>query len=208
MLCFEEMSETRKLLIATTNPSKFEEAKAILEEEGLEILGLKDFPEVKPVPETGSTFEENAMLKAKGYYEQTKTPCYADDGGLEVEYLGGAPGVNSHRWLGHEATDKELAGTILKKLEGVVLEKRRARLGGFAVFFNGAHLLKEENWVEGYIADKLMCEVKPGFPYRAILMIPRFGKAYGELTHEEHEEVNFRRKSLKVLKPKILELLK
>lgn len=198
----------KKLLIATTNPSKFLEAEEVLKDDNLVILGLKDFPEIKLVPETGSTFEENAMLKARGYYEQTKTPCYADDGGLEVEYLNGAPGVNSPRWLGHEATDKELAETILKKLWGVPKERRRARLGGLAVFFDGEHFLKEENWVEGYIADKLMDEVKPGFPYRAILMIPRFGKAYGALTHEEHEEVNFRRKSLKALKPKILELLK
>lgn len=198
----------KSLLIATTNPSKFSEAEAVLRDDDLRILGLKDFPKIKIVPEIGFTFEENATLKAKGYYEQTKVPCYADDGGLEVEYLNGAPGVNSHRWLGHEATDRELAETILKKLEGVAREKRKARLDGFAVFWDGVHLLKEENWVEGYIADKLMDEVKPGFPYRAILMIPRFGKAYGALTHEEHEEVNFRRKSLKALKPKILELLK
>ena len=198
----------RKLLIATTNPSKFNEAKGVFEEDGLEILGLKDFPQIKQVPETGETFEENAVIKAKGYFSQALIPCIADDGGLAVDYLDGAPGVHSNRWLGHPASDLELAETILKKLEGVLQEKRTARLGGFIVFWDGKNLLKEENYIEGYISERIMDEVKPGFPYRPILMIPQFNKPYSALTHEEHELVNFRRKNLRALKPKILELLK
>lgn len=196
-----------KLLIATTNSAKFEEASAVLKTEGLEILSLKDFPNIQPVPETGSTYGNNAILKAKGYFSQTNVPCLADDSGFEVVYLGGLPGVQSHRGLGYEATDQELAGAIIHRLKGVPLKKRGARLGGFVAFWNGANLLTQENWINGYIAYKIMGEINPGFPYRVILMIPQFNKPYSALSEEEHKQVNFRRKNLNALKPKILKLL-
>lgn len=198
----------KKLLIATTNPAKFEEARVIFAQDDVFILGLKDFPNVKPVAETGATCEENALLKAKGYFLQTGVPTIADDGGFEVEYLGGLPGVHARRWVGENATDRELSKTIIEKLRGVPREKRSARLGGWIAFWDGEHLLRSENWIEGYIADHPVGEMRPGFPYRNILIIPQFDKSYSELTEEEHEQVNFRRKNLKALKPKILEYLK
>lgn len=197
----------KSLLIATTNSAKFEEASSVLQFSELDILGLKDFPGIIPVEETGETFEENAILKAKGYFEQTKIPCIADDGGLMVDFLGGAPGVHSNRFLGHDASGEELAHAIIEKMRGVPQEKRGARLGGFVVFWDGTHLLKSENWIEGSIAEELMGEIKPGFPYRPLLMVREFNKPYSELTHEEHEQVNFRRKNLKALQPDILKLL-
>jgi XTP/dITP diphosphohydrolase len=198
----------KQLLIATTNPSKFNEARLILETDGFQILSLKDFSHVKPIPETGKTFEENAILKAKGYFSQTSIPVLADDGGLIVDYLGGSPGVNSHRWLGYEATEQELANAIIEKMRGVPREERTARLGGCIIFWDGEHMLKAENWITGRIAENLKGEVRPGFPYRPVLVIPQFDKTYAELTDEEHEMVNFRRKNLRELKPKILEYLK
>ncbi|OHA09280.1 MAG: hypothetical protein A3B37_03885 [Candidatus Sungbacteria bacterium RIFCSPLOWO2_01_FULL_59_16] len=196
-----------KLLFATTNAAKFREACDALGDTRMEILGLRDFPHVSSVPETGETFRENAVLKARGYFRQTDIPCIADDGGLIVDYLGGMPGVHSHRWLGHAATDQELAEAILERLEGVSRQERTARLGGVIAFWDGAHLLESENWLEGYVADRLMGEVRPGFPYRALLMIPEFNKAYAELTPEEHQKVNFRRKNLESLTPHIIEHL-
>lgn len=198
----------KSLLIATTNPAKFEEIRAILKENGLTVLGLKDFPDIKPVPETGDTFLENAFLKVKGYFLQTGIPCVADDGGLAVDYLDGAPGAHSNRWLGREASDQELCETILKKLEGVAREKRTARLGGFAVFYDGTHFLKEENYLEGYIAERLMGEIKPGFPYRPIFIVSKFDKPFSALTDEEDREVGARQRNFRALKPKIFELLK
>lgn len=196
-----------KLLVATTNPAKFAEAREALQDSAIEIIGLANFPGITSVPETGETFRENAILKAKGYFMQTNIPCIADDGGLVVEYLGGLPGVHSHRWLGHTATDQELANAVLERLNGVPKEQRTARLGGTIAFWDGEHLLESENWLEGYIADHLVGEVRPGFPYRAILMIPAFNKSYGALSPEEHEQVNFRRKNLNALKPRIIEIL-
>lgn len=193
-----------RIVYATTNPAKLEEARLVLEDGTFAILGLRDFPNIAPVEETGSTFEENATLKAKGYFAQIGIPCIGDDGGLIVDALNGAPGVHSHRWLGYEASDRELAEAIVKKLRGLPREKRTARLGGAVVYWDGVRLLCEENWLEGYIAERLMDEIKPGFPYRPILMIPQFGKPYSALTHEEHEMVNFRRKGLKAIKQRIL----
>lgn len=197
----------KRLLFATTNQSKFEEAASELQHAGLEIMSLKDFSGILYAGETGKTFEENAVLKAKSYFAQTKIPCIADDGGLVIDYLNGAPGVDSHRWLGDGATDEERANAVIEKLKGVSQEKRTARLGGFIVFFDGSHILKRENWLHGYIADRLMGEVRKGFPYRPIFMVPAFGKAYSELTDAEHEAVNSRRKNLRELKLEILKLL-
>ena len=196
-----------RLLVATTNLSKFEEAVSSLRDAYLEIVGLNYFMNITIVSETGETFEENAILKAKGYFDQTRVPTIADDGGLVVDVLGGAPGVHSNRWLGYDATAEELAEAIIEKMKGVPREKRTARLGGTIVFWDGTHLLKRETWIYGYIAARVVGEVKPGFPYRPILIIPEFEKPYSELTEEEHEKVNFRRTNLRVLKPEIIKLL-
>lgn len=197
----------RSLLIATTNPAKFEEASSVLQFSDIIIVALRDFPGIISVEETGATFEENAILKAKGYFDQTNVPCIADDGGLMIDYLDGAPGVHSKRWLGYDASDQELAQGVLDKMAGVPQEKRTARLGGFVVFWDGIHVLKQENWIEGYIAEQLMGDIKPGFPYRPLLMVPQFGKSYSNLMEEEHAQVNFRRKNLYALKPEILKFL-
>lgn len=196
----------RQLLVATTNQAKFKEAVAVLQTKGLEILGLHDFPLVKKIEETGRSFAENALLKAEGYYQQTGIPTIADDGGLMVDYLNGAPGLHSRRWFGYQMTDEELVKAVLEKLKDVPKEKRTAKLGGVIIFYDGKHLLQEENWLKGYIAEKLMIKAEVGLPYRAILMIPQFNKPYGALTEAEHEQVNFRRRTLKALKPKILQL--
>lgn len=198
----------KSLLVATTNPSKFAEISLILQDSGLKILGLKDFSDVKIVPENGDTFLENAFLKAKGYFLQTQIPCVVDDGGLMIDYLDGAPGVHSNRWLGREASDQELYEAVLKRLEGVPRQKRTARLGGFAVFYDGEHFLKEENYIEGYIADRPTGGIKPGFPYRSIFVVSRFNKTFNELTEEEGKEVGARQKNFRALKPRVLELLK
>lgn len=188
-----------KLLIATSNPGKKREMINAFKDSTYEVLSLDDVQDVVPVEETGETFEENALLKAKGYFAQTGIPCIADDGGLMVDALGG-PGAHSRRWLGEDATDEELAKEIVKRLKGVPQNERTARLGGLLIYWDGKKLLRYENYIEGYIVEKLTEPVEPGFPYRSILMIPKFGKLYSKLTEAEHNEVNFRRKSLAKLK--------
>ncbi len=195
------------LLAATTNPAKLKEIQLVFADSGVALLSLKDVPGVAPAEETGETFEENAILKAKYYFGKTGIPTLADDGGCMVDALNGAPGVHSHRFLGHAATDLELASEIVKRLAGVPREKRAARIGGFVAFYDGTHLITSSNFTHGYITEQMPAEIEPGFPYRSIMVIEQFGKLYKDLTHEEHEAVNHRRHNLQALKPNILEIL-
>lgn len=197
----------KPLLIATTNPGKMSEVETIYASSGIELKNLKEFSDVAAPEETGATFEENAVLKAKYYFDKTGVPTLADDGGIEVDALGGLPGVKSNRWLGKHATDSELAEALIQKLDGKPRQERTARLGGVMAFWDGKNLLKAENFVSGRIAEKMPEYVQPGFPYRSVFEIPQFHKLYKDLTHDEHEQINHRRRNLEELKPKILELL-
>jgi len=116
-----------RLLIGTSNPGKAAELAGYLEPLGFELLTLSDL-DLEPVEETGETFEENAVLKAKAYAAASGLPTLADDAGLEVDALGGAPGVRTHRWLGDEVTDLKLFLAILDRLKDVRPPKRTARL--------------------------------------------------------------------------------
>lgn len=197
----------RQLLFATTNPGKLREAKTFLEKEDIAVLGLKDFPHIMLVEEAGETFEENAILKAKGYFEQTQIPCIGDDGGLMIDSLGGAPGVHSRRFLGREGTSTEFAEAILEKLNGIPKEKRTARLGGVLAFWNGKQLFISENWVDGYITDSLMDDPIEGIPYRSIFIVSGLNTLYSAMTPEEHQKISFRIKNLEQLKKDILKYI-
>src|SRR3989344_660147 len=107
-----------RLLIATKNPSKAREIKEFLGDD-FELISLADLKDAPNVRETGKTFEKNAILKAKAYFEWSGIPTVADDAGLEIDYLGGEPGVKSRRWLGYEMTDQEMIDTASEELRGV-----------------------------------------------------------------------------------------
>ena len=120
----------KKLLIATTNPGKLTEIKRFLVDLPIELVGLKDIGITDVVEETGSTFEENAILKATYYCKKSGLPTLADDGGFEIDALGGEPGVKSHRWIhgDREDTDEELITYTLVKLKGLSRAMRGAQL--------------------------------------------------------------------------------
>jgi len=197
-----------KLLIATTNQGKTKEYKDFLRDLNLEIVSLNNVGRFKPVDETGQTFKQNAILKAKGYFSQFKFPVLADDGGLEIDILNKEPGVRSHRWLGYEASDKELVKQALKRLTGIPKKQRTARIVTWVAFYNGKNLFLESGAIEGYIVEKMPDWIEKGFPWRSILFIPKFNKLYQELTPEEHQKINHRKKILKRLRPKIKKALK
>jgi len=192
-----------RLLVATTNPGKFKELKHWLLDIPVKILSLSDFSEFLPVPETGKTLEENAKQKAKGYYARTKAPTLADDAGLEIDALGGEPGVKTRRWIDGErdATDKELVEYALKRLKGVPDEKRTARLRTVIAFYDGKEMHTATGATEGRIVREAAKEIEPGYPFRSLLFLPQFGKLYKDLTHEEHTAVNHRLHALEELKP-------
>jgi len=220
-----------KILVATKNKGKMREMKEFLQTNGLEVLSLTDlsaqtgFSNAPDVEETGKTFEENALLKAKTYFEWSGIPSVADDGGLEIDFLNGEPGVKSRRWLGYEMTDQELIDLALKKLGGVPKEKRTARLRTVVIYYDGKNILSETTAIEGYITERQEKECEAGYPFRAIFWVPKFSakggfqpeadqplagaknsggnKLFQDLSHDEHEAINHRREACFKLKERI-----
>lgn len=190
----------RKLLIATSNPGKVNEYREHLRDLDVELVSLKDVG-LGSIDETGKTFEENALLKARTYFEQSGLPCIADDGGLEIDALNGAPGVYSRRWkTGDEsATDDELIDFTLEQMRGIENRAARMRLVMAFIDADGNEHLAEAA-IEGVIAHKASKNKRKGLPFRAVLFIPRFGKMWDDLTPEEDAQVNQRVAAIEKLK--------
>ena len=188
-----------KLLLATTNPAKQAELTKYLSPlraKGVEIISLANLDPIDEPEETGSTLEENAILKAKYYAEKTGMPSLADDGGFMIDILNGEPGVKSNRWLGYKASDQELIDYTLKRLEGIPFEQRTAQGALVLCYYNPATgtLKTAHHEISGYIALETSERVIPGFPYRALFKVAQFDNTYyDELTEEEHDAVNHRK---------------
>lgn len=171
----------------------------------IELVTLKDVG-LGAIEETGTTFSENALLKAQTYFKQSGMPCIADDGGLEIDYLNGKPGVYSRRWkTGDEnVSDKELVDFTIEQMQGVPMENRRARFRMAMVFIDmqgDAHIA--EAACEGHVPLAASPIINPGLPFDSVLYIPQFNKIRSELTHEEHAQVSQRLLAIKKLKPVI-----
>jgi len=190
-----------KLLIGSHNPAKVADYKKYLVHSNLEIVTLKDIGFLEEPLEIGQTFEENAMQKARYYAEKTELPTLGEDGGIEVEALGGEPGVNSSRWVGPLGTDEDRIKKLLTMMEGVPKEKRTAKLGFVAVVYFPAEreYLKVEGGLKGVITEKPSPNRIKGFPYRSIFLLPDLGKIHVDLTEEEREMINHRKKACKEL---------
>lgn len=186
-----------KLLIATRNPAKLAEWKRFLSELPLEIVDLADVGIGAEVEETSETFQENARLKAIEYARLSGLITLADDGGFEIDFLGGAPGVRSRRLFGEkDAADEESIAFVLEKLAGVPRERRGAQLRAVAVVAlpDSSIIYEGEAKIRGYIVEEPSPTRLPGFPYRSIFRVPEFNKMLVDLGEEEHEKVNHRRK--------------
>lgn len=148
------MKSERPLLVATLNQGKLRELCELLADLPLRLLGLDNFPAVQPVPETGATFAENASLKAAGYARQTNVLTLADDSGLEVDALDGAPGVFSARYAGEDASDAARRAKLLAELSSVEEERRTARFISVIAIadFNGSILNLSKGICEGRIS--------------------------------------------------------
>ncbi len=192
-----------RLLIATTNSAKLAEYRILLRqlEIDLEAVSLAEAGITEVPEETGATFRDNALAKARFYFARGGLPTLADDGGLEVDALGGAPGVRSHRWLGTEAsTDRALAEEVIRRMEGVEKPRRTARIrAAIALIYvaNGApREVVAEAAIEGLIAPRAFPEVRRGFPYRAVLWLPELACYLGELGEDEEARISQRKKAL------------
>ncbi len=191
-----------KLLIASHNPAKIDEIRNCLKDLPFEIVSLKDLNIKDSVEETGNTVQENAILKAKYFAKLTGFLTLADDGGLEIDYLNGAPGVKSRRWLGYEMTDEEVINEIMKQMNGVPKDNRGATLRlAFALVSPTEKVYTSEGAVRGIIAEMPSSKRIFGFPYRSFFYFSQFKKFYVDLNEKEHTEVNQRRAGLEKLKP-------
>lgn len=199
----------KKLLIATTNPGKLAEIKYFLKDLPLQLVDLADLGIKEKVEEDGRTFEENARKKAIFYAKISGLATIADDGGLEIDILGGEPGVKSRRWIdGKEDSDEELIKFALKKLKNVPKQKRAAQLRAvLALVLPNGEVFTAGDLTRGIIARKPSQKWSKGFPYRALLYIPEIKKFYNEkeLTKKEEEKYNHRGRALKKLKKIIKE---
>jgi XTP/dITP diphosphohydrolase len=168
------------LLLATSNLRKLEEFLAIFSDLPMRLLSLSDIHLVVDVEETGSSFAENAELKARTYAQISHMLTLADDSGLEIDALGGAPGVHSARYLGRETSYEERFRVILEQLQGLPLELRSARFRCvIALAEPTGNIRIVEGVVEGVIAD---CpRGSHGFGYDPIFFLPELGKTFAEL---------------------------
>jgi XTP/dITP diphosphohydrolase len=191
-----------KLLIATTNPGKVKEISAILAAEGLrelglDIMSLSDLPEIESPDETGSTFAENALIKARYYYAETGLSTLADDSGLEVEALDGRPGVRSARYAGESATDADRIAKLLQEIEFVPQEERGARFvcAAALVWPGGEKTFLGD--VSGVIVEA--SRGSGGFGYDPVFYYQLLGKTFGEMTPDEKSRVSHRGKAFRGL---------
>ncbi|HVN29155.1 MAG TPA: non-canonical purine NTP pyrophosphatase [Candidatus Binataceae bacterium] len=202
-----------RLLIATTNPAKLSEYRILLRQMAIDLepISLADAGITDIAEEDADSFRDNALAKARFYFERSKLPTLADDGGLEVDALGGAPGVRSHRWLGVESpTDRALAEEVIRRMEGVPKPQRTARIrAAIALIFRDGEAMREEvaeDAIEGLIAPRAFPEIRKGFPYRAVLWLPEQARYLGELGDEEEARISQRRKALLKLREHLLRL--
>ncbi|MBI2676902.1 MAG: non-canonical purine NTP pyrophosphatase [Candidatus Yanofskybacteria bacterium] len=169
-----------KVVIATKNPGKLREIKEFLGPD-FECVSFLDFEDSPDIEETGTTFLENAILKAKTCFEwsrlsvgQAGLPSVADDGGLEIDFLNGEPGIKSRRWPGYEATDEELIELALSKLHGIPWEKRTASLVSVGVFYDGKNTINVVEKIKGFITENKASRFEKGYPFRSIFWVPEF----------------------------------
>ncbi|HID96900.1 MAG TPA: XTP/dITP diphosphatase [Thermodesulfobacteriaceae bacterium] len=188
-----------KVILATRNPGKVKEMRSILADFGLEVVSLDDIRDVPHVEEDGETFYENALKKARVIAKATGIMALADDSGLEVDYLDGAPGVYSARYSGEHATDKSNNSKLLSDLQGVPSGKRNARFRCVMVLFHpSGRWISAEGACEGEIAQSPAGEY--GFGYDPVFFIPSLGKTMAQLTREEKNSLSHRGEALSRLK--------
>jgi XTP/dITP diphosphohydrolase len=196
----------RTLVIATRNRKKFEEMAAILRDLPAEMKSLDAFASVGPVEETGDTFEENARAKALGYARATGEWALADDSGLEVDALGGRPGVRSSRWGGREGDDALNNRTLMEALAHFPRETWTARYRCVMALASPDEVLAVSHGAcEGHMTDRPAGA--NGFGYDPYFWLPEFGKTMAELPPEVKNGLSHRARALGSMRKRLESLL-
>jgi len=184
-----------KLVLATKNSGKVREISELLAGCGIEVLSLNEFPFIGEIEEDGKTFKENAVKKATVTAGLTGLTALADDSGLEVDYLGGAPGVFSARFAGEEKNDRANNEKLLKLLAGVPPDRRTARFQCvIAIARPGGPVYTVQGTCEGLIAGEPRGE--GGFGYDPLFYLPEYGKTFAEIELALKNKISHRGKAL------------
>ncbi|MGH3495797.1 MAG: RdgB/HAM1 family non-canonical purine NTP pyrophosphatase [Sciscionella sp.] len=193
-----------KILLASRNPKKLAELRRILAPAlpGLEVVGLDDVPAYDEVPESGATFADNALIKAREGFAHTGLPTVADDSGLTVDALNGMPGVLSARWAGGQHDDAANLRLVLSQLSDTPDERLRAAFRCAVAFVDGA----EEIVVDGQMPGRLIREPRGsnGFGYDPIFVPDGFSVTSAELDAVEKDAISHRGHALRALVPHLL----
>ena len=188
----------KEVIIATKNPGKAREFEEIFSSRGIAVRTLLDFPELPEVEETGTTFEENATLKAEAVSQALNKMVIGDDSGLIVDALEGRPGIFSARYAGEPKNDQNNTDKVLLELQGVPEEKRTARFYcALAIALPG----QETNTVSGTCEGRILAERRGtnGFGYDPVFYVPEKGLSMAELSSEEKNQLSHRANALKKL---------
>jgi XTP/dITP diphosphohydrolase len=190
------MITSRSLLVGTQNRGKLYELQALLGDLPFKLSSLTDFPNVTTVPETGESFIENASLKAVGYATQTGCLTLADDSGLEVDALGGAPGVLSARYAGDSASDAERTDKLLVELSSTPALKRSARFVSAVAIADGGGRILDVSVGECYGRIDFASRGSKGFGYDPIFIPSGYHQTFAELNTEIKNEISHRARAL------------
>jgi len=192
-------------VLATRNPDKREELAALLGDLGIKIRSLADFPDAPEVVEDGDTCRANAVKKAVAIARHTGLPAVADDTGLEVEALGGRPGVHAARYAGERATYEDNWRKLIRELDGVPRQRRRARfITVAAVAMPSGKVEVAEGILEGVIAEAPAGT--QGFGYDPIFVVPQLGKTLAQLAPGEKNRISHRARAFSKVREILLKL--
>ncbi len=187
-----------RIIVATGNEGKMREVRLILADLGIEIISMKEAGASCEIEETGSSFAENAEIKAKAVWEQTGHIVLADDSGLVVDYLGGEPGIYSARYMGEDTSYEIKNQAIIDR----VAEERTARfVSAIAAVLPDGTILHTEGTVEGEIAYQPAGT--EGFGYDPIFYLPEYGMTSAQIPIEKKNEISHRGKALEAMKQKL-----
>lgn len=185
----------RRFIVATKNKGKLAEIKEILHDFSFEVISMEEAGITKDIEENGTTFEENALIKAEEIFRVTGEMVMADDSGLEVDYLNGAPGIYSSRFAGEGATDEDKNKKLLKLLEGVPFEKRSARfVCVIAVIFPDGQRFTVKGTCDGYIGFEPIGN--NGFGYDPLFFMPEYNMTTAQMEPEQKNRISHRGKAL------------
>ena len=203
----------RKIVLATQNSGKIVEFERLLAEfvSDVQVLGLRDFPDMPDIAETGTSFIENSLLKARGICAFTGLPTLADDSGLCIDYLNGDPGIYSARWSGIHGDDKANIAKVLLQLDGVAMEDRSAHfICEVALVFPQGHEHEGREVIEsGKLHGSITLSPRgtAGFGYDPIFQPAGEALTLGEFTHGEKDKISHRGIAMRAIAPLILDLL-